>query len=123
MKKINKKILVIEDQKSIVELLRVNLIARGYDVIIARDGEEGIKKSFDELPDLIILDIKLPKLDGFQVCQQLKNNTQTKNIPVVFLSAWTQRAVVEKGKEIGAHFFISKPFDPVALVKIIKKLL
>ncbi|HAM39259.1 MAG TPA: hypothetical protein DCP53_07720 [Elusimicrobia bacterium] len=119
----NKKILVIEDQKSIVELLKLNLTINGYDVIIARDGEEGVKKVFDKYPDLIILDIKLPKSDGFQVCQQLKNNIQTKHIPIIFLSAFTQKTIVEKGKEVGGDFFVQKPFDAIELIKIIKKLL
>ena len=123
MKKTNRKILIIEDQKSIVELLKLNLTIKGYDVIIARDGEAGIKKSFDKHPDLIILDIKLPKLDGLQVCQQLKNNIQTKHIPIIFLSAFTQKAVVEKGEEIGGDYFVSKPFDAAELIKIIKKFL
>ena len=121
-----KKILIVDDDPKIVELISVNLKSGGYEVDTAYDGESALEKIWNkgiDRPDLIILDIKLPKSDGFQVCQQLKNNIQTKHIPIIFLSAFTQKTIVEKGKEVGGDFFVQKPFDAIELIKIIKKLL
>jgi len=83
----NKKILIIEDEKDIVELLSFNLTREGFDVISANTGEEGLQKAEKEIPDLILLDIMLPGLNGIDVCRSLKGNEQTLHIPIIMLTA------------------------------------
>jgi twitching motility two-component system response regulator PilG len=117
------KILVIDDEENLIELLHVNLQARGFEVIIAEDGEKGLDEAFSVHPDLIILDIRLPKMSGWKVCQKLKSDSRTKDIPVVFLTAVSQKRDFVRADEVGANYYITKPFDPIRLVEKIEKIL
>lgn len=118
-----KTILVIEDETNLVELLKYRLEANGYNVETAFDGDEGLKKINDIKPDLIVLDIRMPKMHGYDVCKLAKENNATKEIPIIMLTAHSQKVDMEKGKLVGADAFMAKPFEPAALLEEIGKLL
>lgn len=118
-----KKILLVDDEDNIVTILEARLMANGYDVVTASDGQEGLAKARSEKPDLIILDIMLPKLDGYKVCRMLKFDDQYKHIPIILFSARTQDSDMETGKQQGADAYITKPFQPAALLNKIKELM
>ena len=119
----SKKILLIDDAQSIIELMEYWLKQSGYDIIIARNGMEGFEKAKSENPDLIILDIMLPKIDGFNICRLLKFDKQYKNIPIVMVTAREQKEDRELGHEVGADAYIEKPITEEVLLKTVKKLL
>ncbi len=116
----SKKILVVDDEPNIVKLIASRLRNNGYDVISALDGEDGLKKAITEKPDLILLDIIMPGLNGFEVCKRLKENELTKEIPVIMLTALAEEKDLSKGLEEGASCFITKPFSAVDLLHEIK---
>jgi len=105
----NKKILIIEDEKELINGLKLNLVSEGYDVIWALDGEEGLNMALREAPDLILLDIMLPKKDGLEVCRELRQQNFT--IPIVMLTAKSEEVDKVVGLEIGADDYITKPFS------------
>lgn len=117
------KILVADDIKQNVKLLRVILTASEFDVIEAYDGEEALEKAKSENPDLILLDIMMPKLTGYEVCQKLRANGTTKSIPIVMITALHEMDDRIKGIEAGADDFISKPFNKTELLARVKALL
>jgi len=117
------RILIIEDEKLTVELLKLNLCEEGFDIIAAFDGEEGLKKAQQEKPDLIILDLMLPKINGLEVCKILKNDVKTRNIPVVMLTCRTDMEVKLEGFQKGADDYIVKPFDQRELLARINSIL
>ncbi len=106
-----KKVLVVEDESDLVAALEVRLKAEDYDVIVAYDGEEGLRKAREESPDLIILDIMLPKMDGFKVSRLLKFDERYKHIPVIMLTAKVEKEDEALGGETGADEYITKPFE------------
>jgi len=118
-----KKILVVDDEERNLYVLKEILAATGYAVETAQDGFEALEKAKDFLPDLILLDIVMPKMDGYETCRKLKENSSTENIPVVILTALIDRESRIKGLECGANDFISKPFDPAELSVRTKNLL
>lgn len=109
-----KKILIIEDEKDMVTGLRFNLEARDFAVVAAYDGETGYQKALSEKPDLVILDIMLPKLNGFEVCKRLKK--ELPGLPVIMLTAKSQEAEIVTGLELGADDYITKPFSILELL-------
>ena len=115
-----KKILIIEDEKDMVTGLMFNLEARDYTVIVAYDGETGYQKALSEKPDLVILDIMLPKLNGYEVCKRLKK--EIPDLPIIMLTAKSQEAEIVTGLEIGADDYITKPFSVLELLARIKAL-
>ncbi|MBM4064604.1 MAG: response regulator [Planctomycetes bacterium] len=117
------KILVADDIKQNVKLLRVILTASEFDVIEAYDGEEALEKAKSENPDLILLDIMMPKMTGYEVCQKLRANGMTKSIPIVMITALHEMDDRIKGIEAGADDFISKPFNKTELLARVKSLL
>jgi CheY-like chemotaxis protein len=117
-----KRILICDDYPVILRLVQVNLELEGYDVLLAHHGEEAFEIATRELPDLIILDIMMPRWDGYQTCQNLKAQDETKNIPVVFLSAKAQQSDIDKGKEYGVDEYLTKPFDPSDLIDVVERL-
>ncbi len=119
----SRKILIVDDDKFILEYMQINLQLDGYNVIEAFDGEEAIKKAQEILPDLILLDIMMPKVNGWEVCKTLKENAATKNIPIIMVSAKTQVDDFIKGMDAGATFYIMKPFSPAQLSDAIQKAL
>ncbi|MDA8443432.1 MAG: response regulator transcription factor [Peptococcaceae bacterium] len=114
------KILLIEDEVAIQELIRFNLEKEGYKVLAAGDGQEGLNMARNEKPDLIVLDLMLPKLDGYEVCKALRADKATAKFPIIILSA--RNEIVDKviGLELGADDYINKPFSPKELVARIK---
>lgn len=106
----NKKILVVDDEESIVTLLSYNLERAGYDVVTARDGEEALEKAASEQPDLIVLDLMLPKMDGIEVCKQLR--IQKMMFPILMLTAKDDEFDKVLGLELGADDYMTKPFSP-----------
>ncbi len=118
-----KRILICDDDPAILRVLQVNLEVEGYETLLAHHGEEALQVAMAERPDLIILDIMMPRLDGYQTCERLKADDSTKDIPVVFLSAKAQASDIEKGKAYGVEDYLTKPFDPDTLVETIERLL
>jgi DNA-binding response OmpR family regulator len=118
-----KKILVAEDEPDIRGLIAYSLRFAGYEVIEATDGLEAIEKALGELPDLILLDVRMPKVNGYQACSSLKAEPSTGNIPVIFLSARGQEAEIKRGLELGAEEYILKPFAPDELYRRVGSIL
>ena len=116
------KILIIDDEKDIIETLGFRLEASGFDVISANDGVEGLEKAQKEKPDLIILDVMMPKMDGYQVCRLLKFDESTQHVPVILLTARGQDRDRKIWKDVGADAYISKPYDSVQLVARVQEL-
>jgi DNA-binding response OmpR family regulator len=116
-------ILVIEDEIHIQRLLQMVLEKNGYQVVLAANGEEGLKKVGEMRPSLILLDIMMPGIDGMQVLRSLKSNSTTKDIPVVMLTALTQENLVLQGVQLGVKDYLRKPFHPQKLVERITKIL
>lgn len=117
------RILVVDDEPDVIKIISVRLKAAGYDVITAEDGQEGLLKARTEKPDLVLLDLMLPKVDGFQVCRMLKYDENFKSIPIILLTARTQEADKQAGKDVGADAYIEKPFDYKELLTKIEELL
>ena len=111
-----RKILIIEDDRDIVEMLDYNLKEEGYETLSALNGEEGIALAGKARPDLIILDIMLPIIDGFEVCRTLKNDDRLAHIPIIILSAKSQETDKVVGLELGADDYVTKPFSPRELI-------
>ena len=105
-----KKILIVEDELDLCRIMETRLQANGYQIISAQSGEEALKKAQSSHPDLIVLDILLPGMDGFEVFRQLKKKRKTKNIPVILLTSLDYEKAVSKGLEEGAACFITKPY-------------
>lgn len=117
------KILVIEDEEAIQELLRYNLTKEGYEASCVAHGEEGLKRAKSESPDLILLDLMLPGIDGLEVCRRLKSDPQTEQIKVLMLTAKGEEADIVVGLEMGADDYVVKPFSPRVLLARIKAVL
>ncbi|MDP2981508.1 MAG: response regulator [Candidatus Omnitrophota bacterium] len=118
-----KKILLVEDEKDMAYAVTLQLEAKGYEVITASDGREGLEKARMKKPDLIILDLMLPKIDGYKVCRMLKFDSKYKDIPIIIFTARAQDSDKKTGKEVGADAYITKPFEPSALLDKIRELL
>jgi two-component system alkaline phosphatase synthesis response regulator PhoP len=117
------RILVVDDEIYIVHILDFSLGMEGYEVVTALDGEQALEKARAEKPDLIVLDIMMPKLDGYETCKQLKADAGTKDIPVILLSAKGRNVDQKIGFEVGADDYITKPFSPRKLVERINAIL
>ena len=116
----SKKILLVDDEVDLVETVRFSLEGEGYQVLVSYNGEDALNKARKENPDLILLDLMLPKLDGYKVCRLLKFDERYKHIPIFMLTAKTQEKDKILGKETGADAYITKPFDVDELVERIK---
>jgi len=115
-----KKILLVEDEPYQVMMVKFRLEANNFDFISAGDGEEGLKKAYEEKPDLILLDLFMPKIDGYEACRLLRRNPKTKNIPIILFTASAGQDIKEKYTDYGANDYIIKPFDSADLVAKIK---
>jgi DNA-binding response OmpR family regulator len=115
-----KKILVVDDEADLVETLRFPLEMEGFNVLVSYNGEDALSQARKENPDLILLDLMLPKLDGYKVCRLLKFDERYKHIPILMLTAKTQEKDKLLGKETGANEYITKPFDIDELMKKVK---
>jgi DNA-binding response OmpR family regulator len=117
------KILVVDDEEDILELVRFNLVREGYEVFCSQSGEEGVSLAGKELPDLMVLDLMLPGIDGLEVTRRLKRDNTTKNIPVIMLTAKGEEADIVAGLELGADDYVTKPFSPRVLLARIRAVL
>ena len=120
---IKQKILLIDDEPDITELIKFHLDNKGYEVKIASNGLEGISIATEFYPDLILLDVMMPEMDGVEVCQKLKENPKTKDILICFLSARSEDYSQIAGLEAGADDYVTKPIKPKVLLSRIKALL
>jgi len=118
-----KRILVVDDEVDLVETVRFSLELEGFEVLVAHNGEEALNQARKENPDLILLDLMLPKLDGYKVCRLLKFDERYKHIPILMLTAKTQEKDKTMGMETGANEYITKPFDMDELMKKVKEYL
>lgn len=116
-----KKILLIEDEKNIILGVKTCLEVANYRVAVVENGEKALEATLREKPDLILLDLMLPGIDGFEVCQNLKTMDETKKIPVIVLTAKTEEKDKEKAKRAGADAYMTKPFRPEELWREINK--
>ena len=118
-----KKVLVAEDEPDIRGLIVFSLRYAGYEVIEALNGEEAVRLAEDEQPDLILLDVRMPKMNGYEACSVLKAKDSTRSMPIVFLSARGQEAEIKQGLELGAEAYILKPFAPDELYQRVGSIL
>jgi len=118
-----KKILIVDDEPHILTMLETRLKANGYDIVSAADGKGALEKVKSEKPDLLISDVMMPPPNGFQVCRTLKDGADTKNLPIILLTAKTTESDQFWGTEAGADAYVTKPYNPEDLLNTIKKLL
>ena len=118
-----KKILVVDDEPSIVKMLEARLKGWGYEVLTAIEGTTGLEKARKDKPDLIILDLMLPGMDGYQICALLKKDSRYSKIPIILFTARAQQTDITLGEEAGADAYVTKPFEPQVLLGKIKELL
>jgi two-component system alkaline phosphatase synthesis response regulator PhoP/two-component system response regulator VicR len=116
------KILVCDDERHIVRLIQVNLERQGYQVTTAFDGKEGLEKIRAEKPDLVVLDVMMPYMDGFEVLKTLRREPETEALPVIMLTAKAQDKDVFEGYHYGADMYLTKPFNPMELVAFVKRI-
>ncbi len=117
------KILIAEDERDIRELVNFSLQFGGFTVVQAANGAEAVEQAQKELPDLILMDVRMPKMTGYEACRQMKTMPALRDIPVVFLSAKGQETEIQTGLEAGAEEYILKPFAPDELVKQVQAVL
>jgi len=116
-----KKVLIVDDEPDIVESIKFSLELEDFECIEAYDGEEGLRKAKQEKPDVMLLDIMLPKINGYKVSRLLKFDELYKNIPIIMLTARSQEKDIQLGEETGADEYVTKPFEMDSLVGLIKK--
>ncbi len=113
----DRKVLIVDDEKNIVDIIAFNLKKEGYQVITAADGEEGVEKTFSENPDLILLDIMMPKMDGYEACRKIR---EKKHTPIIMLTARAEEVDKVLGLEMGADDYVTKPFGVRELMARVK---
>ena len=118
-----KRILVVDDEVELIKAIQIRLEQAGYEALFAYDGKEGLEKAHKEKPDLIILDLMLPKMDGYKVCGLLKADTRYDKIPIIIFTARAQESDIKMGQEVGADAYMTKPFEYQVLLGKIKELL
>ena len=118
-----KTVLVVDDQPHIVRLIQVNLEKEGFNVVTASDGVEGLERVRDSHPDLVILDVIMPRRDGFEVLQAIKSDEAFAELPVIMLTVKTHNADIVKGLRGGAEMYLPKPFHPKELISLVKRVL
>ena len=118
-----KRICIIEDEVDIIHLLKYNLEKEGYEVVSIQSGENAIEFIHVNKPDIILLDIMIPSIDGFEICKELKSKKETKEIPIIMLSAKTEEANIVAGLELGAEDYITKPFSITVLIARLRTVL
>ena len=119
----SKKILAVDDEKHILRLVQINLEKAGYEVITASNGAQAVEKVRSEKPALIVMDVMMPEMTGFEALQILKNDPETSAIPVVMLTAKAQDSDVFHGWQSGADLYLTKPFNPMELLTFVKRIL
>ena len=118
-----KKILVVDDHQEMVDLIEESFRLRGYQVVGAANGQEALAKVYQEKPDLVLLDVMMPLIDGYEICRTLKFNEETKHIPIILLTVKGNESDIERGFEVRADGYVVKPFEPSELTEFAKKFL
>ena len=116
------RVLVVDDSEVIRELISVNLELEGFEVSTAEDGQDALDRIEQVQPDLVTLDVVMPRLNGFETAARLRANPATRHIPVVMVSAAAQEGDLQRGREIGVNAYITKPFQPEELVRVVREL-
>lgn len=118
----NRRILVVDDERHIVRLVQVNLERAGYEILTAYDGVEALEKVKTENPDMVVLDVMMPRMDGFEVLKNLQADPRYQNIPVIMLTAKAQDADIFKGWASGVSSYLTKPFNPRELLVFVERI-
>lgn len=118
-----KKILIVEDEESLLKLESILLTSKGYEVRGVPNGMAALESLKEEHPDLILLDIMLPEIDGFEVCRRIKSEPTTKHIPIIMLTAKKSREDMARGEQVGADWYITKPFKSAMVIETIQRFL
>ncbi len=116
-----KKVLLIEDNKNIIKVISMLLKNEGFDLKVEKDGVNGVETALEWEPDLILLDIKLPKMNGFLVCETLRDNEKTTDTKIIIVSAKAEEEDIQRGFELGADEYMTKPINPDELLEVINK--
>lgn len=119
----NERILIVDDEEDVLELIRYNLDKNGYKIITATSGEEAITEAKSKTPDLIVLDLMLPGIDGLEVCKKLKSDVKTERVPIIMLTAKGEESDIVTGLELGADDYVTKPFSPKVLIARLRRIL
>lgn len=117
-----KKILAVDDERHIVRLVQINLEKHGYEVVTASNGREAIETAREARPDLIVMDVMMPEMDGFEALEKMKADPELSSIPVIMLTAKAQDADVFSGWQKGADLYLTKPFNPSELLTFVKRI-
>ena len=117
-----KTILAVDDEKSIVRLVQVNLERQGYNVLTAYDGRQALEQIAAKMPDMVICDVMMPDLDGFEVLRQLRMNVATRDLPVIMLTAKAMDNDMFRGYQEGATCYLTKPFSPLELISFVRRI-
>lgn len=117
-----KRLLIVDDEPDLADMIKFRLEANGYECLLAHDGQIALELARKERPDLIILDLMLPKMDGYKVCGLLKKDSRYVNIPIIIFTAKAQEEDKKLSQEVGANAYLSKPFEPKVLLEKIKEL-
>ncbi len=117
-----KKILVVDDERHIVRLVEVNLTRAGYDVVTAYDGVEALEQFAKEKPDMLVLDVMMPRMDGFEVLKKLQSDPASKGVPIIMLTAKAQDADIFRGWSSGVSSYLTKPFNPRELLTFVERI-
>jgi len=120
---VSAKILVVDDEVPVATVIKANLEIEGYEVETAYDGNEGLQKARQFKPDLILLDVMMPEKDGWTVLQEIRQDPELKETPVVMLTALSQATDIARGWESGVDCYLTKPFDPLEMIEICKRIL
>ena len=118
-----KRILVVEDQEDLRDVLRTLLVGSGYEMLEAADGEAGVAKAQSDRPDLILMDIQLPVLDGYEATRRIKTDPSLKATPVIAVSSFAMKGDEEKARAAGCDHYVTKPYSPLQLLRIIRSIL
>ncbi|BCA80018.1 response regulator [Desulfuromonas sp. AOP6] len=118
-----KRILIVEDEESLLKLESILLTSKGYDVTGVTNGQAALDSLAENPSDLVLLDIMLPQIDGFEVCRRIKENPQTRHIPVIMLTAKKSREDMARGEKVGADWYITKPFKSAMVIETIQRFL
>lgn len=117
-----KKILAVDDERHIVRLVQINLMKEGYEVVTANNGREALEMIASEKPDLVVMDVMMPEMDGFEALEKMKADPATADIPIIMLTAKAQDADVFSGWQKGADLYLTKPFNPTELLTFVKRI-
>ena len=119
----SRKILLVDDSETVLQMEQMILAKSSYELILARDGEEGVAKALATQPDLILMDVVMPKMNGFEAMKQLRENAQTRSVPIVMVTSKAEAESMEAGYQNGCSDYIIKPIDQLELVTKVKNLL